>query len=770
MKKYIILIILLMATSSFGAGSYLGMLATNDSIKTGVFCASDSAGLTGKVDSVYLKVFRSSNTAVYSKNFASFGACTTSAADAPCYFKQELSQSDTCLTFYAYVDSIDGAGSFGIYTIDIALRCKALWTHHTCTFTKSPLTDMYAMLDSVLDENFYDSAKFDSVINNQLAPIKESLSVAQDSLNMIRGRLVSLQDSTDVIYTNVLTLINRVWPDSNNIRRWVWKPDSTAFSEVLSRLGRNVDNGGSGGISLAELDSLLDDNMVDSATYFAAMIELLEAYCAGGSCNFGDTLYLLDSLLKHIDSTTVVVRDSLIKADSLLRAFAPYVYVDVMDSAAIDSLLRRIVKLVVWGRTTTDADSTPVAARDVDLSSLHTPSSSAAVDSIMAMVFELWNRVKNLDSLDGKITDIDDNPWDNPKSDTALGGMGEWFAWYLNHIDTSSGGGTATINYGMIVDSVLNQSKIIANDDTVSLAELLTTVRMILGFPGASPTSDTPTWDTLSTSISNQLGDFAGSGSDNVRYLLQYLRYLIGFPGATPTWDSLPNSVTSMIGDYTGVGTNNIRDAIASVSAGSGAGAYDVRLYARVDSSYIQGVNFRVTNIGGGTSFYNKTNTSGFATLALDAGTWLVHGSLVGYQQSVLPETITFTGDYRDTILFTSNTSANRCQVWTEVHDITNDSGVRNMVLEATPNGTLWMDKTSGGPVYISKIVTAVTDTDGFASLNLIRSNSVKPNGKDTLKYTINLYKFGDSYASASVANYVVPDSATHMIVWKNRR
>lgn len=377
--------------------------------------------------------------------------------------------------------------------------------------------------------------------------------------------------------------------------------------------------------------------------------------------------------------------------------------------------------------------------------------------------------------LDRAVSELDDNPWDNPKSDTSIG-MGDWLAdWFHDFNDDSipSGGGsgadtisikTMMLNNGFarkytaasgadtvyvknagtpVVDTaaiarsvwdddvaplrVVEQVKsgvMIADEATPdSLWRRLEQIRGLIGYPNS-----TPMWDTIAGNIQDKLGPFAGTGADNIDFVLDTLRAYVGKHGISTQQVSLHMK----LGQYSGTADDNVKSQVFSGAKFDSTYYDSIALHAtgadsiiavmnlpdsvvrRLDSlkfawfgwgiypetivvldgesqAAISGARLRLNLLDGtATRIVNAvTDVHGRRLVYLDTTSYLVIAAADGYRQKI--DTITVTiGGRRDTLTLERFNPGNPpafdlCRVYGWVYDISGQTAEKAEIAVEIP-------------------------------------------------------------------------------------
>ncbi len=329
-----------------------------------------------------------------------------------------------------------------------------------------------------------------------------------------------------------------------------------------------------------------------------------------------DTIMALIDSIQNQDNQYVILRDSLFAVlDSLQRLNTAYTntraaYLDAAISSR--STLTASDNIGInWADISNPTTTVNLSGTTINL--VNTTTSVTNNVNTTWGVNDIWHydlsSDDNLDMpggrlnlyLDKAVGAIDDNPWDNPKSDTAAG-MGDWQAdWFHDFNDDSlggvsggadtsaiktmmlnngfarkytSGGGADTVyvkNAGTPVvdtaaiarsvwdDDVVSQRIVnevksgvqIADDATPdSLWRRLEQLRGLIGYPNS-----TPQWDTIGGNIQDKLGAFIGNGTDNLKSNLDTLQAYVGKHGISTPQVSLHMK----LGDYSGAAGDNVK-------------------------------------------------------------------------------------------------------------------------------------------------------------------------------------------------------------------
>jgi hypothetical protein len=286
----------------------------------------------------------------------------------------------------------------------------------------------------------------------------------------------------------------------------------------------------------------------------------------------------------------------------------------------------------------------------------------------------------------------------------------------------------------------------------------------LLGLLG-SPNTSSP-WEYADNSI----GDWVLG----MRTTLDSIKGYIGAPNVSAAWEDtnsvlnvlldLTYSIMNKLGDYSGASgdDNNIKDDFSGLGD-TGSGANACSIYVESSTGGVQGVNVRLQASGGGSNYYDATNSDGWAVFALDDGTYYGYAFMPNYTQSTIPETTTFTADIKDTIAVTANTissPSNPALIRAYVHtwDVLGDS-VGSAVFRVIPrtNNKAWSYISGADTVAIvPREHFAITDSAGYGYLDIFPSASIK-SGVDSLKYDFVITKQG--YSPWYTRNRVAPAS-----------
>jgi len=182
--------------------------------------------------------------------------------------------------------------------------------------------------------------------------------------------------------------------------------------------------------------------------------------------------------------------------------------------------------------------------------------------------------------------------------------------------------------------------------------------------------------------------------------------------------------------------------------SGSGANTVNVYIYD-ADTNGIFPNMVHLQTSGGGSDYYDETDSDGLSVFALANGTYLAWGSANGYSQTTVPDTVVVSSATTDTVYMAANTISapnlpDRCTAYIYTYDITTDT-TENAILEVTvANGPgPWIAADDSSAIMIPKKITATTDTSGKAEIVLWQSAEVV-NADDiteTIKYNFTLRK-----------------------------
>ena len=164
-----------------------------------------------------------------------------------------------------------------------------------------------------------------------------------------------------------------------------------------------------------------------------------------------------------------------------------------------------------------------------------------------------------------------------------------------------------------------------------------------------------------------------------------------------------------------------LSDQMDALAATSGSGARTVTLTVNDGSTALESASVRVTK--GAATYVQTTDTSGEVTFNLDAGTYVVAVSLVGYTYS--GTTIVVDGDETATysmtaISITGPTAASLCAVQFQVN--LSATAVSGAICKAR---LLGINQASDGTILSNAELSDTTDVGGAARLELVRKGSI---------------------------------------------
>ena len=164
-----------------------------------------------------------------------------------------------------------------------------------------------------------------------------------------------------------------------------------------------------------------------------------------------------------------------------------------------------------------------------------------------------------------------------------------------------------------------------------------------------------------------------------------------------------------------------LSDQMDALAATSGSGARTVTLTVNDGSTALESASVRVTK--GAATYVQTTDTSGEVTFNLDAGTYVVAVSLVGYTYS--GTTIVVDGDETATysmtaISITGPSAASLCAVQFQVN--LSATAVSGAICKAR---LLGINQASDGTILSNAELSDTTDVGGAARLELVRKGSI---------------------------------------------
>jgi hypothetical protein len=210
-------------------------------------------------------------------------------------------------------------------------------------------------------------------------------------------------------------------------------------------------------------------------------------------------------------------------------------------------------------------------------------------------------------------------------------------------------------------------------------------------------------------------------------------------------WDS--TGTPTVFGDeiFDSPGYSSIADALAAEhgagsweSSGSGTGAYTITVTVTDGTDPLQNATVRVTS--GVDSFTVVTDASGQGQFALDGGSYDVGVTKGGYQFT--PTTRTVTGNETGTLtndlvmtqtVIPSPTDPTLCRLYGWFL-LPSGAPAINEKLEATLVSVRPTE--AGGSVIVRTSVSALTDNDGYAQLDVIKTDEFTPTPTYTIRMT----------------------------------
>jgi hypothetical protein len=335
----------------------------------------------------------------------------------------------------------------------------------------------------------------------------------------------------------------------------------------------------------------------------------------------------------------------------------------------------------------------------------------------------------NEDEFKTDISGLDDNPWDNAKSDTASG-MGDWFAdWFKSdYWLTATGFATHspldvwTVETRKITH--FDEDDMVIDLDGTTVGDVTDSVETSNppAYQGnGGDTADVKTmlqnnWDPDTDGLLSVEAGAGGADTADIKTMMQQ------------NWDSDTDgefSVETSTGADSGVMKQMIKNNWDTDDDGqllaelAGAGSNTVTIYVKnyADSSGLNGFNIEIEDsAGGGFIGEGSTNSSGYCTFGLDDGTYTIYLSAPGWTitspvyRTISGEDVTLTY-YATGISPSPPPGDSLCVVYGYVYNKDGTAAVGAKV-------EIWMDKTGvtyhGAPIDVQIRSVEYTNTSGY--------------------------------------------------------
>lgn len=272
-------------------------------------------------------------------------------------------------------------------------------------------------------------------------------------------------------------------------------------------------------------------------------------------------------------------------------------------------------------------------------------------------------------------------------------------------------------------------------------------------------------------SVHMKMGLFAGSAGNNLEDELDSLQLHVGKDN-----QSTPRvSLHMKTGLYSGAAGDNIEDNFDTLFAdiegltGGGTEPETLIVLDTADTTQVSGARVTVRTIDQSTVKVDGliTDVNGKLILDLDADSFFVATVMNNYQQA-LDTIVVAAGGQTDTIWVVpidpaAATAPNMCNVYFDTWAIVSDT-IKGAKLEATVYDSKPPYRDSDSSVIlIPRKIIAYTNSNGRATISLVRSSEATDITGNNVTYTFTLSK--SNYFKAKFENRTVPDASS----WKGR-